>query len=255
MAWSGGAIPTLGITPSFISQLGTQTAQNGTVLGLGQVWQGVGQSFFGSAGQSLVGNVAGSAVNIALNTALGTQVPGPAGFNLTSGANLLASTITPFVTGNVAAGINQSIQQSLKSAGPFGPALSIAGTGLVNQLFGGIGNAIFGNATQGQNFKSFPGGGDEPAADYGGSSYTLTDVVFSLQPANQGPQLFGLNSAINFPKSITTLPFNQLVNMPLLAGNDTANKLKQSAMTGQIVQKAFSPAVTSRNFNTSLSLL
>lgn len=255
MAFQGGPIPTLGITPSFISQLGTQTAQNGTVLGLGQVWQGAGQSFFGQAGQSLAGNLAGSAVNIALNTALGTQVPGPAGFNLTSGANILASTITPFITGNVAAGINQNIQQALKSAGPFGPALSIAGTGLVNQLFGGIGEAIFGNAVQGTNFKSFPGGGGEPAADYGGSSYTLSDVVFSLQPANQGPQMFGLDSAINFPKSITTLPFNDLVKMPLLAGNNTANILKKASIDGKIAQKAFSPAVTSKNFNTSLSLI
>lgn len=255
MAFQGGAIPTLGITPAFLTQLGTQTGQNGVVLGLNQVWQGAGQSFLGSAGQSLAGNVAGSAVNIALNAALGTQVAGPAGLQLTSGANLLASTITPFITGNVAAGINQNIQQALQSAGPFGPALSIVGTGLVNQALGGLGNTIFGNATQGPNFKSFPGGGGEPPADYGGSSYTLTDVVFSLQPANQGPQLFGLNSAINFPKSITTLPFNQLVKMPLLGGNDTANKLKQSSMVGQITQKAFSPAVTSKNFNTSLSLL
>jgi len=261
MAFQGGAVPTLGITPSFLSQLGTQTAQNGTILGLGQVFQGAGQSFFGSAGQSLAGNLAGSAVNIALNSVLGTQVPGPAGFNLTSGANLLASTITPFITSNVAAGINQSIQQSLKSAGPFGPALSIAGTGLVNQVFGGIGNAIFEGATSGlgggDNFKMFPGGGGEASADYGGVAYTLNDIVFSIQPANQGPQAFGLNQAINFPKSITTLPFNQLSSMPLLAGNETANILKKSAMVGGVGQKAFSPSsrVTSSNFNTSYSLL
>lgn len=244
MAWQGGAIPTLGITPSFLSQLGTQTAQNGTVLGLGQVWQGAGQSFFGSAGQSLVGNLAGSAVNIALNSALGTQVAGPQGLNLTSGANLLASTITPFVTGNVAAGINQSIQQSLQSAGPFGPALSIAGTGLVNQLFGGVTNTIFGEAVQGTNYKSFPGAGNEPPADYGGSAYTIGpsggDVVFSIQPANQGPQAFGLNQAINLPKIAPRLSFKQLASMPLLAGNETANKLKQSAMVGGIGQRSSS---------------
>ena len=230
MAWQGGAIPTLGITSSFLSQLGTQTAQNGTVLGLGQVWQGAGQSFFGSAGQSLAGNLAGSAVNIALNSVLGTQVPGPSGFNLTSGANLLASTITPFITSNVAAGINQSIQQSLKSAGPFGPALSIAGTGLVNQLFGGVADTIFGGASQGPNYKMFPGGGGEPNADYGGSAYTLNDIVFSIQPANQGPQTFGLNQALNLSKSVTTLPLTQLSVVPLGAGNATVNAAKQLSM-------------------------
>ena len=258
MAFEGGPIPVLGITSSFLTQLGTQTAQIGVQGAIGQVWQGAGQSFFGSAGQSLAGNLAGSAVNIALNSVLGTQVPGPAGLNLTSGANLLASTVTPFITSNVAAGINQSIQQSLQSAGPFGPALSTLGTGLVNQVFNGLGASIFGAATPGignaDNFKMFPGGGGEPDADYGGSAYTLTDVVFSIQPANQGPQTFGLNQAINFPKSITTLPFNQLTSMPLLAGNQTANILKQSAMVGGIGQKAFSTNLSS-NFNTKLSLL
>ena len=112
MAFQGGVIGTLGITPSYVSTLGTVTAQNGTILGLGQVWQGAGQSYFGSAGQSLAGNLAGSAVNIALNSALGTQVVGPQGIPLTSGTNILASTITPFVTSTIAAGINQNLQQS-----------------------------------------------------------------------------------------------------------------------------------------------
>ena len=257
MAFQGGPIPTLGITPSFLTQLGTATIQTGVGAAVGQVWQGAGQSFFGSAGQALVGNLAGSAVNIALNSALGTQVAGPSGLNLTSGANLLASTITPYVTSSVAAGINQTIQQSLQSAGPFGAALSTLGTGLATQIFGGLTNQIFGDATPGlgaaANYKMFPGGGVEPSSDYGGVAYTLNDVVFSIQPANQGPQAFGLNQAINFPKSITTLPFSQLTSMPLLAGNETANKLKKSAMVGGIGQKAFSTNLSS-NFNTKLSL-
>ena len=239
MAFQGGPLNVVGITPAFISQLGTQTAQNGTVLGLGQVWQGAGQSFLGSAGQSLAGDLAGSAVNIALNSVLGTQVSGPQGLSLTSGANLLASTITPYITGNLAAGINQSIQQSLQSAGPFGPALSIAGTGLVNQLFGGVTNAVFGGVTQGGDFKSFPGGGGEPAADYGGSSYTLNDVVFSLQPANQGPQAFGLNEAVNYMKSATTVPFGNFTSTPSGVGNPTVNNLKVYEMTNTLGTDAF----------------
>ena len=248
MAFEGGALNVIGITPSFLSQLGTQTAQNGVVQGLGQVWQGAGQSFFGSAGQALAGNLAGSAVNIALNSVLGTQVSGPQGLSLTSGANLLASTITPYVTGNVAAGINQSIQKSLQSAGPFGPALSTFGTGLVNQAFGGITDAIFGGSSpgSGENYKMFPGGGGEPPADYGGSSYTLNDVVFSIQPANQGPQTFGLDQATTFPKSITTLPFNDLASMPPLAPNATANAIKSASMSNAVGTRAFSP-----NFNPS----
>ena len=251
MAFEGGAIPTVGITPAFVTQLGTQTAQNGVVQGLGQIWQSGSQSFFGSAGQSLAGNLAGSAVNIALNSLLGTQVSGPQGLSLTSGANLLASTITPYVTGNVAASINQSIQKSLQSAGPFGPALSTFGTGLVNQAFGGITDAIFGAASPGTgaNVKMFPGGGGEPPSDYGGSLYTLSDVVFSIQPANQGPQAFGLDQATTFPKSITTLPFNDLVAMDPLVKNPNVASVKTSAMSS-----AFKTAPQT-SFNASRSLL
>ena len=256
MASEGGPLNLIGITPSFLTQLSTQTAQNGVVQGLGQVWQGAGQSFAGSAGQSLAGNLAGSAVNIALNSRLGTQVSGPQGLSLTSGANLLASTITPYITGNVAAGINQNIQKSLQSAGPFGPALSTLGSGLVNQAFGGITDAIFGAAAPGSgaNYKMFPGGGGEPPADYGGSSYTLNDVVFSIQPANQGPQAFGLDQATTFPKSITTLPFNDLASMPPLAPNATANAIKSASMSNAVGTKAFSSNLGS-TFNTTASLL
>ena len=122
MAFLGGAVSTIGA--SFITQTATQAAS----AGFTQVFQGSGQSFFGSAGQALAGNLAGSAVNIALNSVLGTQVTGPAGIQLDSGANLLATTLTPYVTSSVAAGINQSIQKSLHSAGDFGPVLSTLAT-------------------------------------------------------------------------------------------------------------------------------
>lgn len=254
--FEGGPLNLIGITPSFISSLGTQTAQSGAILGLGQIWQGAGQSFAGSAGQSLAGNLAGSAVNIALNGLLGTSVPGPAGLKLNSGANVLASTITPYITGATAAAINQNIQQSLKSAGPFGAALSTLGTGLVNQTFNGLTNTISSSTLKGAtgpNYKSFPGAGNEPPADYGGNSYTIgpsgSDVVFSIQPANQGPQAFGVSQAVNFPKSFTTLPFNQLSSMPLLSGNSTINTLKKASMNGLIGQKAMSSSFNPSAFS------
>ena len=237
MAFQGGPLSTVGITPSFITQLATQTASSGVPQALGQIWQGSGQSFFGSAGQALGGALAGSAVNIALNSALGTDVVGPQGLSLNSGANLLASTITPYVTGAVAAGINQNINNSLKSAGPFGPILSNLGTSLVNQAFGGLTNAITGATTPGTgnavNYKMFPGGGGEgeAPADYGeGSSYTLTDVVFSIQPANQGPQAFGDFSAAFDPKFGTKVPFGDLINADFAVDYPVINSFKQDLM-------------------------
>lgn len=225
--------------PESLTQLATQTASTGVPQLLGQVWQGAGQSFFGSAGQALAGGLAGSAVNIALNSAFSTNVVGPQGFSLTSGANILASTITPYVTSSVAAGINQQIGQSLKGAGAFGPILGNLGTQAVNQVFNGITNSIFGAANPGAgggnatNYKMFPGGGDEPPADYGGSTYTLTDVVFSLRRANVGPQQDGDAQTANSPKTETTIPATTATSSEGAAAASTptgANALKQQAM-------------------------
>jgi hypothetical protein len=238
MAFEGGPLATIGITPSYVTGLATQTASSGVSQALGQVWQGSGQSFFGSAGQALGGALAGSAINVVLNSALGTNVVGPQGLSLNSGANILASTITPYVTGSVAAGINQSIQQSLQSAGPFGPILSNLGTNLVNQALGGVANTILGAAAGGgTNVKMFPGGGGEgeAPADYGGVSYTLQDVVFSIQPANQGPQTFGESQGLTLPKTATTLPFDELANADFGIPNVPINSLKESVLRGNFI--------------------
>jgi len=257
MAFEGGPLSVIGITPSVVTQTAQTAASAAAVAGLQQIWQGAGQSFQGQAGQALVGNVAGAAVNVALNSALGTQVAGPGGLSLDSGANLLASTITPFVTSTVAAGINQSISNSLQNAGSFAGVLSGVSTSLANAAVSSVTSAIFGGgggAAGGfaSDFKSFPGGSDsDPAADYGGIAYTRTDVTFSIQPANQGPQAFG-DTSFAFPSSLNTLPFNELASMPLLAGNATADVLKSSAMAGGLSQAA--AGVSSSNFNPSLNL-
>jgi hypothetical protein len=253
MASEGGPISLIGINASVVTQAAQTAVSTAAVAGLQQVWQGAGKSFFGQAGQALTGNLAGSAINIALNSRLGSQVSGPGGLKLDSGANLLASTITPYVTTSVAAGINQSISNSLQKAGPFAGVLSGISTSLVNQAFGGITNAIFGGASGGlaSSYKSFPGGSDsDPKAS--GDAYTLDEVVFSIQPANQGPQTSG-DTSFAFPSSLTQLPFKELTSMPLLAPNATADAIKQGAMTNAIGKKAFSSNL-SGNFNTSLSL-
>jgi hypothetical protein len=251
MAFEGGPLSVIGITPSFLTALGTQTSQTGVTQGLGQIWQGAGQSFAGSAGQALAGNLAGSAVNIALNSLLGTQVVGPQGLKLDSGANLLASTITPYVTSQLAAGLNQSIQQSLQSAGPFGPFLSDLSSTLIDQVQVGVAGAILGNTGTAINYKMFPGGGGEGASDYGGVAYTLTDVVFNLRPANRGPQQDGLAKATNTPTYANTVPVNNYTKNPISVKNDTANLLKSASMNGAFQQASFAPAKTNLAFGGS----
>jgi hypothetical protein len=82
----------------------------------------------------------------------------------------------------------------------------------------------------------FPGadGIGEIPADYGdGSSYTLTDIVFSLQPANQGPQAFGDSQAVNNPTVATTTATNQVAGNSGTVGtpvNESANTLKAEKM-------------------------
>lgn len=234
-----GAVSTVGITGSFFTQLATQTASSGVAQALGQVWQGSGQSFFGQAGQALGGALAGSAVNIALNSAFNTAVPGPQGFSLNSGANILASTITPYVTSSVSAGINQNIQKSLQNAGPFGPVLSGIGTGLVNQATQGITNAIFGAATPGSgtNIKMFPGADDsDPSSSYRDNLYTLTDIVFSLKPAYQGPQSEGDAQATNSPTTGTTVGVGQVAGAGNLPSGPAASTTDPTALVANQIK-------------------
>jgi len=233
-----GPISTLGITPSFVGTLAQQAAATATTSAINQIYQGAGASFLGSAGQTLVGNLAGSAVNIAVSSALGGQITGPRG-SASSGLNLLASSVTPYVNSAISAGINQAIGNSLQNAGPFAGVLSGVATGLVTQVAGNLLGGVFGGAAGGfsSSYKTFPGGSDnDPKADYGDRAYTLglngSDVIFSLQSANKGPQSFGLSQALSLPTSITTLPFNQLTSMSPAAGSPAINAIKESAMKG-----------------------
>lgn len=234
-----GPINVLGITPSFVNSLAQQAASTATTSEINQIWQGAGASFLGSAGQTLVGNLAGSAVNVAMNAALGTQVAGPGGININSGANFLASTITPYVTSATAAGINQAISNSLQNAGPFAGVLSGVATSFVSQAFFGVANTIFGGASGGfgSSYKTFPGGSNsDPDSNYGGSAYTLglngSDVVFSLQPANQGPQAFGDFTAAFSSTFGTTIPFSDLTNVDFGVSYPAIDSAKTTAMLG-----------------------
>jgi hypothetical protein len=252
----------IGIVPSYTSNLGQQTSASGVVQAQNQVWQGFGQAFVGQPGQPLTGSLTGSPINIALNPDTVQNVFGPNGATLTSGNNILAPAMTGYLSGNQSFLLNNQIGNSLNSAGPFGSLMSAGGVGGVASLatgfIGGAGNAAdqVANALVGAaNYIMFPGAGGEGSANYSGIPYTLTDVTFSLQPANRGPQAFGSANATTFPTSITTLPFDQYTSMPPLAGSPTANVLKSSSMTGGLSQAAFTPKVGAQNFNTSLPRL
>ena len=215
MAFEGGSIPLVAVLPQFtgntaVAQLNSVTPNQITSL-VNQVYQGAGQSFIAGQGQAVVTSSTQSFVNVGVSQEINLEVEKTSGLNLGSGQNYLASALSAQVAAYLSLLINANISNSLRSAGQFGPELSSIGTSLItngfNIVLGGLGFGIF-NA--GFSSLTFPGAGDEPPADYsGGGSYTLQDIVFSLQPANQGPQSSGLENAINDPKIPTNISYNQ----------------------------------------------
>jgi hypothetical protein len=226
MAFSG-AIPLIGIPGSAIT---------------GAAGQGVAQSlssnfvpFVGSSLNQVAGSAASAVLNIGISQALGTKIAGQSGFDLTAGKNFLASQVTPFLTNTLADGVNTSVTNALKGAGPLAPVLgNLAGqaaSNLAQSALKGLGINIPGlgggvGGGTGAGTQRFPGAGaeGEAPANYGGSAYTLgqggPDVKFAIRPANTGPQAFGLNLALSgIPSTATTLPANTFsTNPPNIAG-------------------------------------
>jgi len=222
MAFEGGSIPLVAVSPQFTgnttaTQFNSVTPNQVTSL-VNQVYQGAGQSFLAGQGQAVVTSSTLNFVNVGVSQEINQEVEKVSGLNLGTGQNYLASALSTQVTSYLSTLINASIYNSLRSAGQFGPELSSIGTSLIsggfNIILGGLGFGIF---NRGFSTLTFPGAGDEPPADYsGGNSYTLQDIVFSLQPANQGPQSSGLQNAINDPKFPTTLPHNEFSSVSYL---------------------------------------
>jgi hypothetical protein len=248
MAFQGGPLSTLGITPTYIlNTISTVSRSNQN-----QLYQGSGQSFVSQPGQSLSGNLTKSVINIALNSKLGGNITNQSGVPLTTGNNVLASNITSLISSNLSFGANKNISQTLSSAGAFGPLLSQLGGigggggggstgGFLSSLFGGRSDSAAGQA-QPWGQKAFPGAGSEPPADYaGGSPYTLgpngSDVVFSLQPANKGPQQSGLDQSINDSAVKTTMAAKHFTNPSFKAPNTTADALKFAAMNDNVTTR------------------
>lgn len=250
MAFTGGPLSMVGIVPSYTSNLGQQTSSSGVVQAQNQVWQGAGQAFSGRPGQPLTGSLTGSAINVALNS---DSLNGLGGLN--TGNNVQAPALGRFLSNTQAFGMNNQIGQSLGAAGAFGSLLSLGGSTALSAAssalsgVGGAVGAVAGALVGAANYIMFPGAGGEGSSNYSGVPYTLTDVTFSLQPANKGPQSFGSSSATTFPTSSTTLPTNQFTSMPPLAGSPTANALKSYSMADGLTSSPFTSKLSSYNFN------
>jgi hypothetical protein len=228
---------------------GTYQQQNKKTL-LNQVFQGAGQTFAAAAGQAVGLTGSNTAIQVAVTNAASRTIKSlGTGFDLTKGLNIAATSLTSSIPGIVSSSLNQSIAKSLASAGQFAPLLTTIATNLTQSLVGGVVNGLLGNGQgaggllggtpggSGENYKSFPGAGqNESAADYGGGgSYTLGlnggDVVFSIRPAGSGAQSTGSPLGED-PKAPTTLPTDQKtgVDGATTSGGKAADGLKTQNM-------------------------
>ena len=245
MAFEGGKIPLIGLTPS-------QLAYQVGAAGISQLPTGSGP---------FAGLAAGGA-NILLNVALpqntGEQVAGQSGADLSSGQNILQTQLQPLLSSTLSSVVNTQISNSLASAGPFGAlgaSLAQAAAGSIinsatNAVFGSLfggGSAtsaiaggdyssvfadsasplfgdqsIVGDLANTQNAagatRSFPGAGAEATANYGGSTYSLgsggPDVVFSIQSASEAtPQSGGLSQILSGQSTPVSMALNSASNV------------------------------------------
>lgn len=196
--FEGGRVPTVAVPQQSIGNTSVGLAlrsglQQAASLGVNTLFQGSGQSFLAGAGQAVASVAADNLISIGLNSILGQDIASSSGIDLTSGQNFLSTVLTQGLTPILASSVNSTIQDSLATAGPFGSVFANPGSGLAGSLLGGGGGQL---TPDNSPSLRFPGASEEPPAYYGGGgSYALgdggADVVFSLQPANQGPQLFG----------------------------------------------------------------
>lgn len=273
MASEGGKIPLIGLTVQELGNTLLNTAgaaavdYAGTQLDnyVGQVFQGSGQSFLAGPGQAILSNSASTLFNVGLSAVLGEKIAGSFGVDLTAGENILGSILTPQITGSISELINTSIQDTLNSAGPFGQAFSGVATDLATGAFNSLLDSIglgpetpaLGAANAKVGDRNFPGGGGEPPADYaGGGAYTAGpvggDVIFSLQPVNEGPQLFGLENLSYDPKSASlfgNLDLKQAADaIPSYANIDFSNyNADQFVKLGDM---GFDPSITGSDIST-----
>jgi hypothetical protein len=166
------------------------------------------------------------------------------------GQNLLNSQITSQLPATLNQDVNNQVFTTVKNSSS---SLQFLGTTVYSQTsrsasrdpVRGRTDSFVAPAT-GYN-RLFPGGGDEPSADYGGNSFTLSDVTFSILPANSGPQQFGLSQSVNNPTMMTTMAFGQSQGdtVPNIEGLDydafNVKKVTEMLPTAQFTTLKFNP--------------
>ena len=205
-----------------------------------------------STAQSSQGTQSGL-VNVALSQVLGNNISQQSGLNLTNGQNVQQSQLTSLISPALSGQMTDLTQNTLGSVGSLSSVLPVVSQfstgfgggsdgllGAAGGLLGGFGGgggaaSAIGNVAS----RIWAGGGGNGPSDYGGFMHNLgpngSDVVFSIVPANSGPQSSGLKEAVSSPTVATTLPANVFTTAPPQKASPAFTELSKTklfVMTG-----------------------
>lgn len=151
----------------------------------------------GSAAVTSIGNIgnpnpaSGGFASFSVNTLLADTIKTTSGIALNAGENYLTSQLQRALPRGENAAILNSVVTQVASAGI--KQISNFASQSIGGLFGGLGDNVTTaglGAQASRSSKSIPDSvaSKLPQADYGGQTYTLENIVFTLVPANAGAQ-------------------------------------------------------------------
>lgn len=157
-----------------------------------------------SVTQTIQNTGSGANASFSINSVLGTAIESTTGYALNAGQNYLLSQLGSSLTNSEQGAMANAVITQVASAG-IDQALSFASSIISNPFTGpsSVTTAGLGaQAARGSKSISDSVASKLEAADYGGISYTLEDIVFTLVPSNAGAQTSPMG------QSSPTIPWN-----------------------------------------------
>jgi hypothetical protein len=129
--------------------------------------------------------------SVSVNSLLGSTIETSSGFALNAGENYLLTQLGSALPPNENNALANAVITQVASAGISQVSSFVSES--VGGLLGGLGSTVTtagAGAQASRSSKSIPDSvaSQLPQADYGGQTYTLEDIVFTLVPANAGAQ-------------------------------------------------------------------
>jgi len=186
---------------------------------------------FGNTTSTGIQNI-GSGLNasFSINSVLGGAVENVSGYSLNAGQNFLLSQIGSSLGNSATSALTNAVTTQIAAAG-INQAIRFVSQAVPNPFLGASNVTTAGLGGQASRATiSIPDSisSQLEAADYGGSAFTLSDIVFTLVPANAGAQtqqpsqtapLVDINTAFNpnvnlSPKALSSLKSQTSYNFP-----------------------------------------